>query len=413
MIINKKNIKTILDIGSNKVICFIFEFSKENQVKILGVGHQISKGIKNGIIVNIEEAQEPISKAVNTAEKMSGITIDNVIVNISERNLKSFYDNISIDITGESITLDDISTLLNKACNKYKNEQYDVIHCIPIEYSVDMLRKVENPNAMKAETLSVNVHIITCKIASLLCISQCLSKCFLNIEDYVSSAYASSLSCLSKNDKELGSILIEIGYDTTSIAAIKNNKLIHVNSIPIGGMHVTNDLALCLSIEVEDAERLKTLHSNLISIHRDDQEIIDIQQIINSHDKESSAIPKSHINNIIKPRIEEILNIVKDKVTDSNIINSINTIVITGGSSQFTGLKELTSKIFDKPIYINAPSRVEGLAESIEGPEFATIIGMITYVTNKPSFYKFYTYKKQNTKSSFIKKIFQFIKNNL
>lgn len=413
MLTTKKKFKTVLDIGSNKIVCFIFEVLNNNEIKILGIGHQISKGIKNGVIINIEEAVQPIYKAVNTAEKMAGKVAENVIINISESHLESFRDNISIDIKSEIVNTSDILNLLNKACDKYRDENYNIIHCIPLEYSVDGLNNIENPAGMRCKTLSVDFYIITSKASSLLSISQCLGKCFLNIEDYVSSAYASSLACLNKNNRELGTILIEAGYSSTSVVIIKNDKLVYLNSIPIGGMHITNDLALCLSISTEDAERLKTLHGNLIITSRDDQEIIDIIQITDSGSQENSTVQKSYISKIIKPRIEEILNMIKDEIINTDTYESISNIVITGGSSQFPGLKDLAFKIFNKTIVTGKPNMIEGIAESTKGPEFSTVTGMITYAVDKPSFHNFYTYKKIQSKDSFLKKIFYLIKNHL
>ncbi|MDB2415159.1 cell division protein FtsA [Rickettsiales bacterium] len=402
-----------VDIGSAKVICLIADIDNNANMKIVGIGHQLSQGIKSGIITDIKKAEKSIRAAVGAAEEMAGVNIESVYVNISGSNQYSKIYNTHVNLQNNAISSKDIRHLLEVAYAKLFNDSEEILHILPIEFFIDSTGHITDPCGMFGKILSAKLNVIAAASTSVHNLTQCFARCHLDVEDYIVSSYASSFSCLNEDEKELGTILLDFGASNTSISVFKNNNLVFIDSVALGGAHVTGDLAIGLSTNIESAERIKTLYGNVLNTPKDIQELIDIPVANGSgHSEELSHTPRSVIIDIIRPRIDEILENVQYRLKKANIDNSCRSIVITGGASQLGGLKEYISHMFGKSVRLGTPDYIEGMAEITKGPEFSTCFGILQYIKYQKFSPEFIHFRKQEITFNPILKAVQWVKEN-
>ncbi len=376
----RNNYLAALDIGTTKVMCVIAEVISNDHLNIIGIGHQASLGVKSGIITNIQKAENAIREAVGTAEQMASINVHNVMVNISGAKQQSHSLNVEIPIAhGQEITNKDIQRLREESCKSIDPNSGDIIHCIPIEYNIDNNGGITDPIGMFGSVLGGSVHIITASSSAITNLTNCLARCHLDVDRYITSSYASGYTCLNEDEKNLGAILVEFVGGNTTVSHFKNGHIIHIDSIPLGGIHITNDIALGLSTSVESAERIKNLYGSLFNSPGDSEEMIDIPQLNLEIDNENNHISRSNLLEIIKPRVEEILENVAMCIERNTMSRSIKNIVICGGASQLSGMKEFVSHYLNKNIRIGVPNKIQGLPDHNQGSAFCTVIGMLQY----------------------------------
>jgi cell division protein FtsA len=373
-----------LDIGTTKIACFIAELETNGQLNIIGIGHQESQGIKSGIITNIQKAEHAIRTAVSAAEQMAGINIDKVIVNISGAKQISHTVHVEVPIShGQEITERDIHRLTESACARYRNDTQDIIHCIPLDFSIDNNPGIIDPKGMFGTKLAANLHIITGCTTTILNVTNCLAHCHLDVDYYISTPYASGYACLNEDEKELGCVLIEFGSGNTTISSFRHGHITHLETISIGGIHITNDIALGISTHIDSAERIKSLYGCLFNASNHSHDTIEVPQIGESGNAEVNHIPRNALIEIIKPRVEEILEMVKFSMEKAGLYNSVRSVVITGGASQLSGMKEFVGNYLHKQVRIGIPFKMEGITESTSGPAFSTIVGMLQYYAQR------------------------------
>lgn len=373
-----------LDIGTTKIACFIAELEASGNIHIIGIGHQESQGIKSGIITNIQKAEHAIRTAVSAAEQMAGINIDKVIVNIS--GAKQFSHNIHLEVPishGQEITERDIQRLIEQGCARFRTEAQDIIHCVPLDYSIDNNPGIHDPKGMFGTKLAANLHIITGCTTTILNVTNCLAHCHLDVDYYISTPYASGYACLNEDEKELGCVLIEFGSGNTTISSFKHGHITHLDTIGLGGIHITNDIALGISTHIDSAERIKTLYGCLFNATNNDDNMIEVPQIGESGSTEVNHIQRSAFIDIIKPRVEEILEMVKFSMEKAGLYHSVRSVVITGGASQLSGMKDFVGHYLNKQVRIGLPTKISGLTESTSGPAFSTIVGMLQYYADR------------------------------
>lgn len=372
-----KSYVSALDIGSSKIVCFIAEITSEGDINILGVGHQLSQGIKSGTITDVKLAEHSISSAVGIAEEIAGVTVDRVIVNVSGSKQASYNIKAELNIKGNEIADRDIARIISHGCEENQLAGREIIHCIPVDYTIDGTAGIKNPQGMYCNSLLATLHIITANASNLINLTNCLAQCHLNIDGYISSAYASGYACLTEDEKELGATALDFGGSNVAISVFKGGNVVYTDSVPFGGASITNDLAIGLSTNIETAERIKNLYGNVFASSRDEQEIIDIPQITDGGISSTSHIPKSAITGIIKPRAEEILELVKRSLEKLGMHNIGGHIVVTGGGSQLGGILELTSQMLGRPVRAGLPHAIESMAESTKGAAFSTCTGLL------------------------------------
>jgi cell division protein FtsA len=376
----RNNIVAVLDLGSSKVVCLIARLGINGKLEVLGVGHHISHGVKAGIITDIKATEKSIVYAVEAAEKMAGESIQKVYIGLSSNNLLSHRISTDMVVTGHEISEKDLNKLLFQALDRYNDQDIEVVHSFPYEYMLDGNRGIESPLGMYGNKLSCEFHIISGQASTLLNIANCAARCQLEVEGYISSSYASGLACLTKDEMDLGVTLIEFGGSSTSVSVFNRGHIIFTDGVPLGGMNVTNDIARGLCTSYSNAERVKNLYGTLIMTSSEEKEIIEVP-ISDDEDSEMNIVKKEVLAEIIRARIEEILEIIAHKLEESGVSKlGGNKIVITGGACQLSGMKELVNHMFLKTVRIGYPRVLEGLRENSSGVTFTSPIGMLIHV---------------------------------
>ena len=406
MIKQRNNVIAVLDIGSSKISCMIAKFSASSELEILGSSSYIASGIRSGIITDLQAATESIATTIEGAEKSSGIRIHNLYVNIAANNLISHQLSAEIDVTGHEINSKDINKLLLQILDKYKEQQVSVIHSFIYDYTLDGNRGITNPLGMYSSTLACEVNVLVAPNNVVANLANCLSKCQIDVNGYIASSYVSGLACLSADEMKVGVILIEIGAGCSSISIFNNSKLIFTDGIPVGGHHITNDIAKGLSISYEDAERIKILYGTAVSISIESKESIELASYDDT--EEINLIPRATLAEIIRARAEEILELLERKLMHAGFSISGTKIVLTGGSAHLNGLKELVNHMFTAKVRMGYPKQLSGLSTDNKNMIANTAIGMLMYALQTTKTTSISTTSDKMTG----KKIWQWLKDN-
>ena len=367
----------ILDIGTDKISCFIVNINKNKPI-ILGIGHHKSQGILSGTITDMEAACNSIRNSIQSAEKMFGDTVEEFVVNISSNTIKSHSINLITNLGGNEVTNEDINNNFKKI-DSLCGKDNQLLHKIVTSYSIDNSIGIEKPIGMKGEQLIAGFNVITIEKNILNNFLKCLSMSKVIVNDIVATPYAAGLGCLNNDDLYIGTTLIDIGAGCTSIATFHKNKLIFANVINIGGFHISSDIARGLSTSIYTAERLKILHGSEINPN-DSDNLIDIPLTGDNENNYTHKIKKKELDIIISSRVQEILENVRQK-TDKSIFEKkiTNNIVLTGKTAELKGFSKLTSDFFGVKVRIGKPEKIEGLSESSSGPGSSVCCGLIKY----------------------------------
>ena len=372
-----------LDIGTTKICCLIARVGGEKP-RVLGIGHQISHGVRNGTIVDLDAAGMSIVNAVHAAEEMAGETIHQVVANLSGGFFASRIVKAEIGIGAREITDPEMHRVLEQGYLLRESGDRDVIHSVPVGFSIDDSRGIRDPRGMVGERLGVNMHLVTASAAAVRNHSSAIGRSHLELDALVVSPYAAGLSCLVEDEIALGVTVIDMGGGTTTIGVFFDGNLIHADYVPVGGCHVTNDIARGLSTPVAHAERMKTLFGSAISSSTDEREVIAVPQVGEEDDGHVNHVPKSLLVGIIAPRIEETFELVRDRLEASGFDKVAGRrVVLTGGACQLQGAREFAGLILDKQIRIGRPQQVTGLAEATAGPAFSTTVGLLHFALSE------------------------------
>ena len=379
----RDGIVAALDIGSTKVCCFIGDVDDLGIIRVAGIGHQASKGIKAGAVVDMEAAEQAVLSAVHAAEQMADVTIRSVYVNVNSGHPGSNSYYFEHPLRGGAIDDGDVRRLLHECGADAEDTTRSLIHAIPVGYKVDGENGIRDPRGLHGSSFGVRMHKVTASSSSIHNLVTCVSRCLLDIADVVASPYAAGLGCLVEDEIDLGVTVIDMGGGTTSIAVFYDGALVFVDSIQIGGNHVTNDIARGLSTPVPQAERLKTLFGNCLSSHADDRETITVPQVGAEDDAKSVQIPKSFLVGVVAPRIEETLELVRARLEASGLDKLAGRrVVLTGGACQLPGVVELARQILNKQIRLGRPRGLTGLAEATAGPAFSACAGLLSFAVD-------------------------------
>ena len=373
-----------LDIGSSKVCCIIAKISRDKRINVVGYGYNASKGIKNGIITDINQATLSVCNAVETAEQMANERIDRIIVNISGDKIKSVIKNATISINkNRPVNENDITKVIEKGINKINVDGHELIHCLPTSYRLDMGEEIKDPRNIFGENLSVDILLGLVPDIMFRNISTVIENAHLEIAEKAFSAYASGLSCLVDDEKEIGATVIDIGGGTTSIASFKHGHPVYFSSIAVGGNNVTNDIAWGLTTSFTHAERLKTLHGCAFLTQADKEETINVYPVGEEDDSSIKQVPKAELISIITPRIEETFELVNKKLCEHGLRDvPSHRVVLTGGGSQLSGIREVAAMVLDKQVRLGRPKNIGGLPDILCSPAFSTAVGLLSFALN-------------------------------
>ena len=376
----------VLDIGTMKIVCLIATLQEDGSFSVVGIGHQLAKGIKSGVITDINEAGTSITAAVHAAEQMAGVTVEEVYVSVNGVNLKSRHVSVELDVLADGVSDQDIADIIHEGCASLRGDDAAVLHCFPAHYTLDGARNLRDPRGMIGKKLGADLQIITAREQYLKNLSQCIGRAHLNVADYILAGHASALASLEKDEMDLGVTHIDMGGGVTSFSVFVGGRNIYTDSIPVGGNHVTSDIAQGLSTSLHHAERLKTLHGSAINSVKDSEVMIDVPQLGEREDEdEPTTMPRAMLVGVIRPRMEEIFEMIRDKLEASGADKIAGRrCVITGGASQMLGVSEMAARMLGKQVRKGKPMPIPGLAEAISGPAFSTVIGMLHYVHHRP-----------------------------
>lgn len=385
----KTGIVAAVDIGTSKICCFIARVANSGLIEIIGIGHQASQGLRNGTIVDLKAAETAIGHAVHTAENMArnqmqGQPLRGVFVNVPGVHAKSQTMNVDIRVSGHEITERDIQRALAKAADAEVSGQEELIHTLPSDFCIDGHHGIKEPRGMYGQLLKVQMTAVTASSPALKNIGTCISANHLEIDGLCAAAYASGLSALVEDEMNLGCTVVDMGGGTTSIGVFLEGKLIFTSAIPVGGIHVTNDIARGLTTSVADAERIKTLYGSAMTSAADDTDLIDVPQLGEDEHTHPNHVPRSLLVGITQPRLEETFELIRARLHDSGYGQVAGRrVVLTGGASQLPGVRELAQLVLDKQVRLGRPLRIKGMAESTSGPAFTTAAGLLLYAAER------------------------------
>jgi cell division protein FtsA len=380
--LTKGEIFAALDVGTNKISCAIAMVDEKEKLglTLLGHGQNGAKGIKNGAVVDMDALEDSILNAVHAAEQAASKTISSLYVSLPTIAIRSEHVEAEITLENEEVNDNHLRHLLSLGKHAQEFNQCQIIHALPLSYSLDDQHGIKDPRGMFGKNLKAQMHILAAPYSIIKNISTCIGRCHLDVKSFVVSAYASGLSTLVDDELELGVTVIDIGGGTTTVSSFINGSLVHLFSIPIGGMHITNDLARGLSTPLNQAERLKTLYGSVFPINLDDKEHIIVPQLGDFDSSITNQVPKSFFMHIIKARVEEIFDYILKNLQKSGWENLVNQrIVLTGGSSMLPGLVEFVGALWQKPVRLGYPYGFHQNNEMTQNPMFATCVGLLHY----------------------------------
>ena len=382
---NNKNIISGIDIGTTKIVVIISE-KKDGAINIIGFGKSNSDGLERGIVVDISKTIKSITKAVKQAEEQASIEIESTFVGLTGDHITGINctGNISISTgdyrnpAGERITQKNIDKVLEHSRAINLSPERKILHTLSKEFKVDERSGIKNPLGLSGNRLEANVHLVTIARNIENDLRTCIEECGLDIDGFILEPLASSASVLDINEKKLGSILIDIGGGTSDIIIFNNNSIIHTGAIPLGGENLTKDIAYGLNTSLENAEFIKCKNGVAKESLADEQKII---KIIGTNGREDKEISEKYLASIIQPRVNEIFNLAKNEVERSDYNGDFTFgIILTGGGASLNGIIDIAQEIFNMPVKIGIPDTINGKAEIINNPRYATGIWIIKYV---------------------------------
>ncbi|MBT3196461.1 MAG: cell division protein FtsA [Gammaproteobacteria bacterium] len=374
---NERELIVGLDIGTTKIAAIVAALQPSGELDILGMGTHPSKGLKKGVVVNIESTVKSIQRAVEEAEIMAECEIGSVSAGIAGSHIHGMNSHGIIAIRTREVTAIDVDRVIDAAKAIAIPADQKIIHTLPQEYIIDNQEGIHEPMGMSGVRLEAKVHIVTGSISAAQNIVKCIRLCGLEAEDVVLEQLASSYAVLSDDEKELGVCMIDIGGGTTDIAVFTEGSIRHTAVIPVAGDQVTNDIAVFLRTPTHHAEQIKVKYACAISEMVDPQEEVAVPSI---GDRPERRLARQGLAEVVGPRYEELFTLVQAELRRSGFEDMINAgIVLTGGSSKMEGAVELAEEIFHKPVRLGAPQNINGLIDIVRTPIHATGVGLLVY----------------------------------
>jgi len=385
MSVGRNSLVAALDIGTTKVCCFVAKPDGQGGSRVVGIGHQVSRGIKAGAVVDFDLAESAVRNAVEAAERMAEERVEQVIVNVTGAQAQAQTVGVEVAIAGHQIGDADLQRVLDQTQAHGAQPERRLLHAVPTDFTIDGNRGIRDPRGMFGANLGVMLNLVSVADGPLRNLELVVQRCHLEVADRVLSAYASGLATLVEDETDLGVTVLDMGGGTTGLSVFYGGSLVFADVIPVGGQHVTNDIARGLATPVAQAERLKTLYGSAIPSPSDEREMLAVPQIGEQGADAVQQVPRSMLVGIIQPRIEETYEMVRERLEASGHARIAGRrLVLTGGASQLTGARELAARVLDKQARTGRPLRLQGLAEATQGPAFATAAGLVAYSLARP-----------------------------
>ncbi len=373
----ERNLIVGLDIGTTKVAAIVGELTSEGHIEVIGIGSAPSRGLKKGVVVNLESTVTSIQRAIEEAELMAGCQIKSVFAGIAGSHIRSLNSHGIVAIKDKEVTQYDIDRVIDSARAVAIPADQKILHILPQEFVIDLQEGIKEPVGMSGIRLEAKVHMVTSSVSAQQTIIQCIRRCGLEVDDIVLEQLASCTAVLTEDEKELGVCLIDIGGGTTDIAIFVDGAIKHTAVIPIAGDQVTNDIAVALRTPTVNAEEIKRKYACALTQLASVEGAIEVPSI---GDRAPRKISTQNLAEIIEPRYEELMLLVQSELRRSGYEELIAAgIVLTGGSAKVMGLIELAEEIFHMPVRMGVPQNVTGLAEVVKNPIHATGVGLLMY----------------------------------
>ena len=369
-----------IDIGTKKVAAVIGEINEERKIEVIGIGTAESKGLRKGVVVNLDITSAAIKKAQEEAELMAGVAINSAFIGISGAHIKSFNSRGVIAVSGKNreISREDIRRVIEQSKAVAIPPDREILHVIPQEFVVDDQDGIRDPLGMNGIKLEVNVHIVTGAVTLVQNLRTCVERAGIAIEQIVLNQIATSAAVLTHDERELGAGVIDIGAGTTEIAMFERGSLWYTSIIPLGGDNFTNDIAVGLRTAIPDAEKIKKRFGCVTGPAADEQETIEVPSV--GTGRKPRVLSRQLLADIIQPRAEEIFRLVDGDIKKMGYEKSLNSgIVLTGGTALLEGLEDVAEEIFDLPVRRGDPVGVGGLVDRVMTPDYATAVGLLLY----------------------------------
>jgi cell division protein FtsA len=377
MVKDSKNLVVGLDVGTSKIVAIVAEIGPEGELNVIGLGTQPSRGLKRGVVVNIEATMASIQRVLEEAELMADCRIGAVTTGIAGSHIRSLNSSGMVAIKEGEVQQPDIDRVIETAKAIAIPNDQQILHILPQEFIIDGQDDVREPLGMSGVRLEVKVHIVTGAVSAVENIAKCVRRCGLQLNDIVLQPLASAAAVLNDDEKELGVCLMDIGGGTTDIAVFAGGAIRHTAVIPIAGDQVTNDIAMTLRTPTKEAEELKIRHGCALRQLADANDIVEVPGV---GERSPRKLSRPMLAEVIEPRIEELYTLVQSELRRSGFEELLSSgVVITGGTSMLQGMAELGEEVFHLPCRIGIPSYVGGLADVVRSPRYSTAVGLLQY----------------------------------
>lgn len=371
------NLIVALDIGTSKVVVLVGELSDEGRLEIIGIGSCPSRGMKKGVVVNIESTTQSIQRAVEEAELMSGVQIESVYVGIAGSHVRSLNSHGIVAIKDKEVTSNDVDRVMDAARAVAIPADQRILHVLPQEYVIDQQDGIREPIGMSGVRLEARVHLVTAAHSAAQNIIKCVERCGLQVEDIILEQVASSYAVLEEDEKELGVCLVDIGGGTSDIAVFLNGSIHHTAVIPIAGDQVTNDIAVAVRTPTQHAEGIKIEYGCALRQLVDNDDLIEVPGV---GEREARSLSQHTLASVIEPRYEELFSLILQELRHSGYEGRVGAgIVLTGGTSKMKGVIDLAEEVFHMPVRLGMPRDIGGLRGEVENPIYSTGVGLLLY----------------------------------
>jgi len=372
-----KNLIVGLDIGTSKVVAIVGEVTPDHDIEIIGIGSHPSRGLKKGVVVNIESTVQSIQRAVEEAELMAGCQIHSVYAGIAGSHIRSLNSHGIVAIRDKEVSQSDVERVIDAARAVAIPADQKILHIIPQEFLIDSQEGIQEPVGMSGVRLESKVHMITGAVSAAQNIVKCVRRCGLEVDDIILEQMASSYAVLTEDEKELGICLVDIGGGTTDIAVFTEGSIRHTAVIPIAGDQVTNDIAVALRTPTQYAEEIKKKYACALTQLASPDETIEVPSV---GDRPPRQLARQTLAEVVEPRYEELMILVQAELRRSGFEDLVAAgVVLTGGSSKMEGLIELAEEIFHVPVRLGLPQHVAGLVDVVQNPIYATGVGLLLF----------------------------------
>jgi cell division protein FtsA len=379
-----------LDVGTSKIVCLIARLEpqgpqevlrrRSHGVRVLGFSHTAASGMKAGSVVDLVEAEEMIRQAIDIAENAAGVQLESVVVSLSGGRIGSERFVAEIELAGGAVSDGDIARVLTAASRHSVRNGRAVLHSLPTGYSVDATTGIREPRGMLGRRFGVNMHMVTTDVATVRNLMLTVERSHIGVEAMTASPYVAALSVLADDEADLGAACIDLGAGTTTLAVFSGGRFVHADGFALGGHHVTLDLARGLNTRIADAERIKAIYGSVLAGGSDERDMISVPPVGDDEREPPQFVSRETLVRIIKPRVEEILEMIRDRLAASPFAaEPRGRVILTGGASQLNGLADLAARMLKRPVRIGRPLGVAGLPDAAKNPAFAVAAGLLVY----------------------------------